>query len=191
MNTNLIIPENIPTFDLEVFIVPNLPNCFSNRREDGHSVCQPDSWWNMKVFAGFGDSINRLGIDPQALKVTTRSMWVNIWVSGLGIDNLSSQGCCGTELYKFIKGKPSGLTRDCFLPICLPEEFLEGVEEGSIKETYITEYVSSDSNEFTKKAVARIRWTFRQEGHRYGSFGKFGELLKKLLTRARAFRREV
>jgi len=190
MNTNLIIPEKIATFDLEVFIIPNLPNCFSNRREDGHSVCQPDDWWNMKVFAGFGDGIKRLGIDPQDLHLSTRSMWVNVWICGLGIDNLCSHSCEDTELYKFIKDKDCGEKHDYLLPDYLPEEFLDGVEEGTVKETYITKYVRSDNyNDITKKAVARIRWTFRQGGHRYGSFGEFGELLKKLLTRARAYRR--
>ena len=185
MNTNMIIPENIPTFDLEVSIIPNLPNCFSNRPEDGHSVCEPDDWWNMKVFAGFGDDVKRLGINPQDIELSTRSMWVNVRTTCLGID---SRSCEGTELYKFIKDKDCGEKHDYLLPDYLPEEFLDGVEEGTVKETYITKY-ASNPNDFTKKAIARIRWTFRQEGHRYNNFGKFGELLKKLLTRARAYRR--
>ena len=188
-NDKIIIPEDIPTFDLEVFIIPNLPNCFSNRREDGHSVSMPDDWYNMKVFAGFGDSIDRLGIDPQDLNLSTRSMWVNVWITGLGIDNLCCQSCENTELYPFIKGKSCGIKRDNRLPDYLPEEFLRGVEEGTVKETYITKYVSYDyKSGSTRRAIARIRWTFKQDGHRYHNFGKFGDLLRKLLTRARAYR---
>ena len=186
--SKITIPENIPTFDLEVFIIPNLPNCYSSNPSDGHSVVGAGDWWTMKSFASHGDEVARLGIDPQELRVSTRSMWVNVWIAGLGVDNLSAHGCKGTGLYDFLRGKDNGLRNDYLLPNYLPEEFLKGVKEGDTKDTYITKYVGDSCNDFHKEAVCRIRWTFRQGGHRYASHGEFGELLKKLLTRARAFR---
>ena len=186
--SKITIPENIPTFDLEVFIIPNLPNCYSSNPSDGHSVVGADGWWSMKSFVSMGDEVKRLGIDPQDLRISTRSMWVNVWIAGLGVDNLSAHGCRNTGLYEFLRGKDNGLRNDYLLPNYLPEEFLQGVKEGDTKDTYITKYVGDSCNDFRKEAVCRIRWTFRQSGHRYSNHGEFGELLKKLLTRARAFR---
>ena len=186
--SKITIPENIPTFDLEVFIIPNLPNCYSSNPSDGHSVVGAGDWWSMKSFAMQGDEISRLGIDPQEIKLSTRSMWVNVWLTGLGVDNLSAHGCRNTGLYEFLHGKDNGLRRDDLLPNYLPEEFLRGVKEGDIKETYITKYVGNGCNDFRKEAVCRIRWTFRQAGHRYASHGEFGELFESLIRRARAYR---
>lgn len=186
--SKITIPENIPTFEVECFIIPNLPCCHSSNPLDGHSVVSPDDWWSMKSFVGMGDEVARLGIDPQDLRVSTRSMWVNVWIAGMGVDNLSAHGCKGTELYEFLRGKDSGLRHDYLLPNYLPEEFLQGVKEGDTKDTYITKYVGDNCNDFHKEAVCRIRWTFKQSGHRYSNHGEFGDLFESLIRRARAYR---
>ena len=183
MNTNNT-NTTIPTFELKVGIVPNLPSCFSTDPKDGNACIRPTDIYNMKIFAGFGDECSRLGIDCDKLKVTTRSMWVQVWISGFGRDNLTDHGCAGTDLYQFIKDKPCGMRYDRFLPAYLPEEFLNNATEGSAVDTYITEWKGDE-----KVTVAKIHWVFEQGSCRYSSFGKFNELLEKLITRARAFRR--
>lgn len=179
----ITIPANIPQFDLNCFVVPNLPVQFAGS-ENGHGCVGGMSAYNMRTFTGYCEACDRLGVDVyNDLEVTAKSLWIQVWIHGLGCDNLTDHGCSHTELYKFLEGKSNGCRRDDLLTGELPEEFLEDAVEGGTKTTYITKWTKDG-----REAVAKIVWHFDQLPYRYARFGKFEDVVSNLRKRARAYR---
>lgn len=178
----IINKYNVPTFKIGCFIIPNLPHCYSADKNDGNAVCGAGDYFAQKCFVGTANELKRVGIDPMDYKITNKTMWIQVWLHGLGRDNLTD-GKVEGELGEIIKDMDDGNRIAGLLPAYLPEEFLKDVEEGSTKTTYITKWIHGE-----KTAVAKIEWEFKQFGYRYARFGAFGKLFRQLVARARAFR---
>lgn len=182
---NITIPENIPTFDLFVGIVPNLPHHNSEVKENGHGVVRPGTQWAIKNFMSDCEDVNRLGVDIDDINLST--MWVQVWVRDAEGHNLTDHGVSRkSEIYSAIKTDYPLIRWDNLLPGYLPETFLNGCVEGGTKITYTTKVVDGE-----RVATGKIVWHWDNLNFRYGSFGKFDEVFSNLIKRARAFRRSV